>query len=147
MKKEVENNEFVAQGEWESVNYVTAIINGAEATYKLTTTVLINMNVSQESVGETNVSGLVTRQSEVYSKVDASKTPLSVIGRMIEDIETDIRLGLNDVHILKTKNVVNSLRSLEDAVETPSQAHMDSLNNAVLGLGLKKDTDIVGGNL
>jgi capping protein beta len=93
IKKTVEEHEYVQQGVWDSVNVVHALMNeaGTDATYKLSTTVMLNMGVSKSNVGATNISGLLTRQSEVSSKVDATKTPMSVIGRMIEDMETDIR--------------------------------------------------------
>ena len=151
IKKVIENNEYVQKGVWESVNYISASFNeaGTEAVYKLTTTVRTVMDVNKANVGSTNVSGFVTKQSEVASKVDASRTVMSVIGRMVEDMETDIRLGLNDVYVLKTKEILSSVRSAAGASASvaPSRSHMETLNKAVLGLGLKKDGPIVGGGV
>lgn len=147
IKKNVEDHEYVHRGVWESANYVTATFNESEteAVYRLTTSVMINMGVRRGNVGDTSISGLLSKQTETSSRVDADRTPISVIGRMIEDMETEVRQSLNDLYVLKTKEIVDSLRSNTEAVESPPQSHMDSLNNAVLQLGLRKDEHVVGG--
>ena len=147
IKKNVEDHEYVHRGVWESANYVTATFNESktEAVYKLTTSVMINMGVKRTNVGDTAISGLLSRHTETSSRVDADRTPISVIGRMIEDVETEVRQSLNDLYVLKTKEIIDSLRSNSDAVEAPPQSHMDTLNSAVLQLGLRKDEHIVGG--
>jgi capping protein beta len=105
---------------------------------------MLTMAVNKVNVGETNISGMLTKRAESSSQVDAQKTPMSVIGRMIEDLESDIRLNLNDMYILKTKEIVDSMRIYGDRAEMPSQTHMHTLNSAILGLGLKKDGAIPG---
>ena len=39
------------------------------------------------------------------------KTHFANIGRMIEDMETELRTNLNELYILKTREVINSLRT------------------------------------
>lgn len=53
---------------------------------------------------------------------------------MIEDMETDMRSNLNELYILKTREIVNSIRSLK-AGPTQDARHIASLNAAVLGHG------------
>jgi hypothetical protein len=54
-------------------------------------------------------------------------------------------MGLNDLYILKTQEVLTSLRASSAGYAAPPQTHMDSLNSAVLKLGLKKDEHLIGG--
>lgn len=156
LKKVVEDHEYVNLGVWESMSTVDVQLNeaGNEATYKLNTTVMLTMKVKRDNVGDTNISSFLSKQAEIFSKVDAVKTPIAVMGRMIEDVETELRLSLSDVYIHKTKDILDSLRSPSSArdqsssssgpgKESPSQAHVDTLNKAVMGLGLRK-TGLLG---
>ena len=56
-------NKFVKGGEWDSI-HVVEVRNesAAKAHYKLTTTVMLNMGVDNAQVGDTNLSGSLTRQ-------------------------------------------------------------------------------------
>jgi len=76
-------------------------------------------------------------------EVDENKTHLANIGRLIEDLESDMRSHLDALYILKTREVVNAIRST-GADPTLSQLHVDSLKQAVLGHGKTriKDSDI-----
>ena len=67
IKKNVEGNRFVSNGSWDSIHVVEVNeISPAKATYKLTTTVMLSMSVAKDVVGNTNMSGSLTRQ--VYVK-------------------------------------------------------------------------------
>ena len=130
------------------------------ATYKLTTTVLLDMNVVSEQAGSTSLAGSLTRQVGIYilksfdcicplvyvcmyvcmyvcatwwlnvlmnvyvstkteltTNLTDQKTHFSNIGRLIEDMETDMRSNLNELYIQKTREVVNSLRTLSKGTE------------------------------
>jgi capping protein beta len=54
----------VKSGSWDSIHIVEVneASNSKSATYKLTTTVMLNMHVDKQEVGETNWSGTLTRQ-------------------------------------------------------------------------------------
>lgn len=141
IKKAVSSNKFVKQGEWDSI-HVIEVRNESptKAHYKLTTTVMLNMNVEKTEVGETNLSGSLTRQTEMSSPVNEVKTHLANIGRMIEDLETDMRMNLNQLYILKTREVVNSIRTMADGpMQTAS--HVAVLNAAVAGHGKNRKVD------
>lgn len=64
------------------------------------------------------------------------------IGRMIEEMECDMRSNLNELYILKTREIVNSIRT---AGEGPYQSasHVATLNAAVVthGKGRKQDSE------
>jgi hypothetical protein len=59
----VEGNRFVNKGCWDSIHVVEVVQTAAnKASYKLTTTVMLSMSVAKEEVGNTNMSGSLTRQ-------------------------------------------------------------------------------------
>ena len=63
IKKRVQGNEFVKDGCWDSIHIVEATEeSSSKATYKLTTTVIVHMGVDREEVGNTTLSGTLTRQ-------------------------------------------------------------------------------------
>lgn len=63
------------------------------------------------------------------------------MGRMIEDMEIEMRSNLNELYILKTREIVNSIRA--NRVNGPQQnaSHIASLNAAVLGHGKNRTID------
>jgi len=141
VKKSVEKDRFVQSGCWDSIHVVEAIEgdNKTTATYKLTTTIIISMGVEKGDVGNTSLSGILTRQTEINANISDTKTHISNIGRMIEDMETDMRSNLNELYILKTREVMNYLRSTADGPKN-NAAHISKLNSAVMGHGAKKQT-------
>ena len=135
IKKNVAGDRYVNKGSWDSINVVeVAEETPSKANYKLTTTVMVHMEVDKEVVGKTTLSGSLTRQSELSSEVNADKTHLANIGRMIEDQESDMRNNLNELYIQKTREVVNSVRN---PYSPPHQTNIftQSLNAAVLEHG------------
>lgn len=79
-------------------------------------------------------------QVEQSSAVNETKTHISNIGRMIEELETDMRMNMNQLYILKTREVINSIRRVTDG---PAQAasHVAVLNAAVTGHGKGRKID------
>lgn len=144
VKKNVEEDRLVKKGSWDSI-HVIEVIEGQNniAIYKLTTTVLLSMGVDKEAVGETSFAGSLTRQSELTANVSETKTHISNMGRMIEDMETDIRSNLHELYILKTREVVNSLRSATSPGSGPTQTalHTANLAAAILGHGKSRVID------
>lgn len=104
IKKKVTGDRFVQVGTWDSINVVEVREESStKASYKLTTTVLLHMGVDKTEVGNTTLSGSLTRQTELTSAVNEVKTHMSTVGRMIEDQETDMRNNLNELYIQKTR--------------------------------------------
>ena len=64
--------------------------------------------------------------------MNETKTHLANIGRMIEDMENDMRSNINELYILKTREVINSLRNQSDG-PVQSASHIANLNAAVMG--------------
>jgi len=147
IKKNVEEGDrFVKNGCWDSVNVIEAIESSSgdkksvTATYKLTTTVMLHMGVEKQELGDTVLAGSLTRQTELSSPVNESKTHIANIGRMIEDMETDIRSNLNELYILKTREVINSIRTSSGG-PTQDASHIARLNAAVMSHGNARKID------
>jgi capping protein beta len=142
IKKKVDSDRYVKSGCWDSIHVVEAVESDdkSRATYKLTTTVMLSMIVDKADVGETNWSGTLTRQAELNSVVNETKTHFFNIGRMIEDLETDMRTNLNELYIMKTREIVNSIRTLRTG-PTQDARHIASLNAAVMGHGRTRTVD------
>lgn len=140
--EEVEGDRYVRSGCWDSIHVVEAVESDdkSRATYKLTTTVMLSMAVDKAEVGETNWSGTLTRQSELSSVVNETKTHMFNIGRMIEDLETDMRTNLNELYIMKTREIVNSIRTLRTGPAQDAR-HIANLNAAVMGHGKTRVVD------
>jgi len=72
--------------------------------------------------------------------VNEVKTHIANIGRMIEDMENDMRSNLNELYILKTREVIHSLRQLQSGPSFTAN-HAANLNAAVLGHGKTRIID------
>ena len=68
------------------------------------------------------------------------KTHIANIGRMIEDMENDMRSNLNELYILKTREVIHSLLQLQSGPSFTAN-HAANLNAAVLGHGKTRIID------
>mmetsp|Transcript_24341 Transcript_24341/g.78645 ORF Transcript_24341/g.78645 Transcript_24341/m.78645 type:complete len:283 (-) Transcript_24341:297-1145(-) len=140
IKKTVAGHRFVSDGAWDSIHVVEVAEDGTRATYKLTTTVMLSMGVQQEQVGDSNLSGSLTRTATKTCPFDDAKPHLANVGTMIEDVETDIRTYLDSLYIQKTREVVSSIRKLHKG-PTQGQPFTMNLNAAVLKHGQNRKID------
>lgn len=143
IKKGATGGKLVKEGSWDSIHVLEATEEneGNKANYKLTTTVMLYMGVDSEMVGTTNLAGSLTRQTEMTSVVDDDKTHVANMGRMVEDMETDMRNNLHDLYIAKTSQIVNAIRSPAEteAIGALSNKHVGTLNAAILNRGKPKE--------
>lgn len=79
-------------------------------------------------------------QTELTTGLSEVKTHISNIGRMIEDMETDMRSNMNELYILKTREIINSLRQMK-AGPNQDASHIANLNAAVMGHGKTRAID------
>ena len=63
-----------------------------------------------------NLGGSLMRQNEQDASLSDS-THIANIGRMVEEMENQIRHALNTIYFDKTKSILNSMRSPDDADE------------------------------
>ena len=63
MTLEVDGSRFVKDGNWDSIHVIEVHeLSPTKATYKLTSTVMLDMHVEKQEVGQTLLTGLLTRQ-------------------------------------------------------------------------------------
>ena len=81
-----------------------------EVVYKLTTTVILTMVFSQARLGDVNVSGSLTKQSEEKMEILSDNLldesfHIENIGVMVEKMENNIRNILEEVYLKKSREV------------------------------------------
>lgn len=118
IKKDVQTQRFVNKGSWHSIHVVEVQeTSKTQAVYKLTTTVMLSMDVNRKELGTTNLSGTLTRQSEKTREIEEGQDGtghITNIGKMIEDMEIELRSNLDVLYIGKTREVVNGIRSVSN---------------------------------
>lgn len=145
VRKDVLDQRFVEKGAWNAIHVVEVQENSGSgsssapqtATYRLTTTVLLAMKVNRPELGDLTLDGSLTRQTEKTLAFDDEFAHVSNMGRLVEDMEIEMRASLDALYISKTREVINGMRRLQQG---PSQgnAFVGELAGAVLKHGLKK---------
>jgi len=79
--------------------------------YKLTTTVMISMVLTDDKVGNVDLSGLRTQQDSKRLENNVESPHIANMGKMLEDIETRVRNTIEGIYIQKTREVINGMRS------------------------------------
>jgi capping protein beta len=101
------------KGSWDSIHVieVTEKASTKEATYKLTSTIMLSLTTATPSAGDVTLSGSMTRQSEQTHSIDTAikSTPHIVnIGKMVEEMETKMRMQLESIYFGKTKDIIST---------------------------------------
>lgn len=100
------------KGTWDSIHVVEVQDQGANAHYKLTSTVMLSIETETATTGVVNLGGSLTRQAEQDFPVNAQNPHVSNIGRMVEDMEMKLRTTLQTIYFGKTKDIANELRQI-----------------------------------
>ena len=144
IKKDVEGDKHVKKGSWNSIHVMeVSATNGGKASYKLTTTIMITMETNGLDAGQTALAGSLTRQSTRTCAVNDTTSPHLVnIGKMIEDMEIEMRSNMESLYIQKTNEAISNVRSIVDGPKQGNE-HTKTLNSAVLthGAGRKIDSE------
>ncbi|GMH94278.1 hypothetical protein TrST_g13696 [Triparma strigata] len=142
IKKDVTEDKYVKKGSWNSIHVVEASPpSNGKSTYKLTTTIMVNMDTTGRECGATNLAGSMTRQTEQTTVVNDTTSPhLTNIGKMIEDMEIEMRSNMHGLYLLKTSQVVNNVRT---AYMGPKQGtdHTKILSESVAKHGAQRKID------
>ncbi|RLN51233.1 hypothetical protein BBJ28_00012379, partial [Nothophytophthora sp. Chile5] len=143
VKKDVVGQRFVEDGSWNSIHVIEVqegndvVDKGKKkATYRLTTSVLLAMKVNRQELGDLTLDGTLTRQAERTMEFEDQFSHVSNMGRMVEDMEIDMRSSMDGLYISKTREVINGMRKLQQgpALGNP---FVGELAGAVLKHGLK----------
>ena len=94
---------FVKSGCWDSVHLTETKVEEKSYVYKLTTTVMLTMEVVRPDIGTVTLSGNLHRQSQSTAPRTHEESPphLANLGKMIEAMETDMRNNMDSLYISK----------------------------------------------
>ncbi|KAF8456057.1 F-actin-capping protein subunit beta [Kalaharituber pfeilii] len=106
-----------SQGCWDSIHVFECNDRARSSHYKLTSTVILHMANSGETLGEMDLSGNMTRQVEFDLPVEDDNSHIVNIGKLVEDMELKMRNLLQEVYFGKAKDVVGDLRSIPSISE------------------------------
>lgn len=109
------------RGCWDSIHVVEVQEKSRASHYKMTSTAMLWMQTNKLGSGTMNLGGNLTRQVEQDCAVNDANPHIVNIGRMVEDMENLIRHTLNEIYFGKTKDIVNSLRSVQPLTESRQQ--------------------------
>jgi hypothetical protein len=127
IKKQMDDPETQQKGFWNSIHHVDfgPIING-KSRYTLSTTILLSIDISMDvgkkgegaesgasaSTGKqsVNVSGSLSKEVEKTHPIKNPTDHIMNIGKMIEDVEIQLRSNMDVLYIQKTKEVIDSIR-------------------------------------
>lgn len=127
----------LVDGFWDSIHVVEVVLSddGKEATYKLTSTIMLSLH----SKAGLNLSGSITRQKNLTAP--CSEGHIVNIGTTIEDMENTLRNQLDQVYFSKTRDILSELRTAGDAVDHKKNL---SLQACLIGemMGKKKSSTI-----
>lgn len=146
IKKEIiEPQRRVSQGCWDSIHVVEVTPKGKKSSYKLTTTVMLTMTTEKGNAGAVNLSGSLTRQGKekVFDAAGEDDHVIN-IGKIIEEMEIDIRNQLEGIYIQKTREVLNTIRKPFDAVGGAGGAQKSGTLMGELSAGMKKGVGLPG---
>lgn len=139
--KKVGDGSKKIKGCWDSIHVfeVQEKSSGRNATYKLTSTVMLWLETNKDGSGMMKLGGSLTRQAEQEFTVSDSSPHVANVGHMVEDMENKMRSTLNEIYFGKTKDIVNDVRSVGSlSVEKSKAAMYKDIAAALQGRGGKK---------
>ena len=98
------------KGTWDSIHVVEVQEQGKNGHYRLTSTVMLSIETETQMTGRVTLAGSLTRQAERDFEVNEFSPHVSNIGRMVEDMELQLRNTLETIYFGKTMDIANELR-------------------------------------
>ena len=97
--------------------------------------------VEKDIIGDTDLSGSLTRQEERTCDLTAEQTHIVNMGRLIEDLEISMRSSMDGIYISKTNEVVNGIRKLRQQAPVQQSAFVADLAGAIKKHGANRKVD------
>lgn len=138
--KRTEDEGNVRHGEWDSIHLIEVeagdsigdsadkISSGGSSNlfnYRLTSTILLHLDTKLAGIDEFALSGSLTRTLEQQMSLPSTNSSESTsiqahvaqIGRMVEQMELQMRSGLQEIYFGKTHEIVNEMRLVGEEEE------------------------------
>ena len=105
--KEADDMKKLKSGNWHAIHVVEVRQSrgSKSAQYKLTTTIMLRVGAD----GGLSLSGTLTRQREQTMAAADNSAHVANMGRLVEDMENNMRDAMQVVYFGKTKSVVNKM--------------------------------------
>lgn len=112
LQKCVEQEGDLNGARWDSIHVVEVEqqAGNGDATFSMTSTVLLDLDGGFQGIDEFKLNGSMTRQHESTTFVPRDPAFVSIIGKLVEDMEGRMRSGLQEIYFGKTHEIVNELR-------------------------------------
>jgi len=140
--KDVPSVKTLKAGWWDSIHVFEVVESKKKEffTYKLTTTVMVSMNLKEAGkIGDVDLSGSMTKQTSKDHKVSKDHTHIENLGPMLEEMELSVRNAIEGIYIQKTREVINGMRSAAGDKEKLWAQMQDSLKKTVADHKAKHD--------
>lgn len=113
---------LLQEGSWDAIHVIEVKEDQDRqyGDYCLTSTVMLALTTADQASGPFSLSGSITRQME--SNLSLAPGHLCNMGRLIEEMESKLRNGLDQVYFGKTKEVVFTLREPMGVMSSTSHA-------------------------
>lgn len=111
--KDIEDlDKGMRKGWWDSTHvFEVTKATGKSYTYKLTTTVMISMELVTDKIGNVDLSGLRNQQDTRTKEVNAEFGHVANLGKMCEEMDTALRNKIVSIYIDKGRAVIAGMRS------------------------------------
>ena len=104
----------IDDGTWDAIHVVTTKVDGAYATYTAVSTVFVMINLNQKQIGAMQVGGHLNKKKdichELNPKEEIGQQHISNIGKLVENVETEIRSDVHGIVLNKPKGIINQSR-------------------------------------
>jgi capping protein beta len=130
--KDVDQKGSLKKGWWDSTHVFEVEAKGGKAMYKLTTTVMISMVLTDDRIGSVDLSGVRTRQLSRELEFKNDEEHVVNMGKLLEETEQRVRNAIEGIYIQKTREIINGIRSASNERDAQIAAITKSLNAAAL---------------
>jgi len=94
---------------------------------------MLSIETETDATGSVNLSGSLTRQEEKDFPVNDVNPHTINIGRMVEEMESKLRLTLEHIYFGKTKEVVATLRNQIGSAELDKRKNLSNQIGSAIG--------------
>jgi len=95
---------------WDAIHVLQVVPEGSSHKYQLTSTIMVNLGVENDKVGDLDLSGSLIRQRTSKGTGDNF---ISHMGKMIEEQEGQMKSEIEELYFLKMAYVMSNLRHVE----------------------------------
>ena len=103
---------------WDAIHVLQVVPEGSGHSYQLTSTVMVNLGVENDKIGDLDLSGSLIRQRK--SK-NTGENFIAQMGRMVEEQETAMKCEIEELYC-KMAYVMANRRQVEGADTSPGPA-------------------------